>query len=117
MAHHPEPACVLVLAMPGTSLRLLVFREEDGLTVGFEGFQWHTHGDLLAGEGETDEEAMGNFLQEILFGKRPIVIERKGDQIREVSIDLPFDSPNYSDPADNPYLEAGESIEVRRWIS
>lgn len=103
--------------MPGTSLRLLVARGEDGYFIGFEGYEWHTHGDLLVEKDETEEEAVGNFLQEIVLGKRPIVIDKKGGTIRDVSVDLPFDSPNHTDPADNPYLEADESVEVRRWIS
>ena len=117
MAHHPDPGCVLVLAMPGTALRLLVCRDEEGFYIGFEDFSWHTHGDLLVEESETEEEAVGNFLQQVLLGERPIVIERTGEIIRNVSVDLRFDDPNYSDPAADLHLEADASIEVRRWIS
>jgi hypothetical protein len=117
MAHHPDPACVLVLVSPDGALRLLVTKAEGDFTIGFEDYEWHTHGDLLVEGEETQEEAVGNFIQEILLGKLPIVIEKKGGSIRDISVDYPEDSPLYSDPAANPYREADESFEVRRWIS
>jgi hypothetical protein len=34
---------------PDGALTLVVARDDDGdITVGFDGFPWHTHGDLLA---------------------------------------------------------------------
>lgn len=117
MAHHPDPACVLLLVSPDRALRLLVAREEGDFFIGFEGYEWHTHGDLLVKGDETQEEAVGTFIQEILLGKWLIVIDKKGGSIRDISLDYPEDSPNYSDPADDPDREPDESFEVRRWIS
>lgn len=117
MAHHPDPDCVLVLVSPDGALRLLVTKAEGDFSIGFEGYAWHTHGDLLVKGEETQEEAVGNFIQEILLGKWLIVIERKGGSIEDIYIDYPPGSPLYSDPADDPYREADESFEERRWIS
>ena len=117
MTHHPDPACVLVLVSPDGALRLLVHKDEGDFSIGFEGYEWHTHGDLLVKDGETQEEAVGNFIQEVLLGEWLIVIERKGGAIRDVRVDFPPGSPLYSDPAADPYREADESFEERRWIS
>jgi hypothetical protein len=34
---------------PDGALRLVVSRDDSDVTIGFAGFPWHTHGDLLAG--------------------------------------------------------------------
>src|SRR5436190_18117200 len=33
---------------PDGALTLVVSHEDDDITIGFDGFQWHTHGDVLA---------------------------------------------------------------------
>jgi len=35
---------------PDRLLRLLVVREDGDITIGFAGYPWHTHGDVVAGE-------------------------------------------------------------------
>ncbi len=37
---------------PDGCLRLVVIRETGDITLGFEGFPWHTHGDVLAAQYE-----------------------------------------------------------------
>jgi hypothetical protein len=52
-----------------------VFREDDGdISLGFDGFGWHTHADLLASLFETDEqEAIARFVDNLVNDRSVIV--------------------------------------------
>ena len=88
---------------PDGELVLLVVREDDGdITIGFEGSEWHTHGDVLAGVAETTlEEAVQRFIDDLLNDKSVVAVG-------------PYDrSPRYVWVEDGSE-DAGDDAEVRR---
>jgi hypothetical protein len=61
---------------PDGLLQLVVDHADDGdWSVGFVGFAWHTHGDLLTLEyGGSPENAIRAFVDDILASRRAIVL-------------------------------------------
>jgi hypothetical protein len=59
-------------------LQLIVDLADDGdWSVGFEGYAWHTHGDMLTHDyGGSPESAVRAFVSDILTSQRVIVISR-----------------------------------------
>jgi hypothetical protein len=110
---------VLVLTSPDGALKLIVTRDENDLSIGFENYPWHTHGDLLLCEYETEveEEALGYFLQEIVTGQREIVLRKKAGAVVDAWVEYHPQGPFYRDPRDDPHREPDETIEVGRWPS
>jgi hypothetical protein len=58
---------------PDGSLTLVVSREDGDVTIGFLGYPWHTHGDLLAekfpigeAEGLTPETEAAHFIGDVI---------------------------------------------------
>jgi hypothetical protein len=96
---------------PDGLLTLLVLRADDGdLTIGFEGYPSHTHGDILAElGGGTPETATRLFVDAVLSSEAVIVISRVGDEVRDVGV---ADDP-YAD--DMKYALPNETIEKRYW--
>ena len=78
---------------PDGAFTLVVLREADGdLSVGFEGFAGHTHGDILAElHGGTAESAIRSYVDSILSSQEVIVISRVAGAISDVWI---TDDPN-----------------------
>lgn len=96
---------------PDGSLRLLVLRDHGDVTIGFHGYPWHTHGDVVAGElallgvaVDTPEAAAQQFVADILSGRIPIAIVRQGEQIQDVLAAYLFES-----------LPGGDEVKLRRW--
>jgi hypothetical protein len=96
---------------PDGQLCLIVDLADDGdWSVGFDGFEWHTHGDLLAHEyGGSPETAVRSFVDNILASRRVIVISRLAGKMRDVWVtdDPSFDEMEYAYP--------NETIEKRLW--
>lgn len=71
---------------PDGLLKLVVWRDPDGdITVGFDGFSWHTHADILAGLSDLpDDAAVREFVDDTLGGRLIIAVSRVGDIIRNV---------------------------------
>ena len=94
---------------PDGALTLVVEREGGETLIGFDGFQWHTHGDLLVGSyGTTEQSAVDRFIDDILNNHAVIVVCRVGDAVRDVWIS--------DDPAkESLYAQAGETLELRYW--
>lgn len=76
-AHHMENAAKSTSRMrvlqrhesPDELLCLLVGDSDGNTCIGFDGFIWHTHGDILAALfGLPEEEAVASFVAEILSG-------------------------------------------------
>lgn len=103
--------------MPGSDLRLIVEKDDGDLIIGFDGFPWHTHGDYICAEYKSgsEEEAAGEFLQDLFNGNRGVAILRRGEQILDIWIEYPEDSPFYNEPQDYADRESGETVEVRTW--
>jgi len=97
------------------ALTLLVLRADGDITIGFQGYPWHTHGDVLAGvyefmgHGTMDPEgATTQFVYEILSNSRSIYLLRIDGKVAEAwPFDEMVDTP--------PQPKEGESIETRYW--
>jgi len=102
-------AITLKYESPDGLLRLLVDREGDDVMVGFDGFQWHTHADLLTpAYGPTEEEAVANFVRDILEDRIVVAVARVAGEVREVWVS--------DDPADEwKYVPADQALELRYW--
>jgi hypothetical protein len=68
---------------PDGALKLFVVREDGDITLDFDGYSWHTHGDVLVGEyqlrGETDlmpEAAIRRFVTDILENRAILALSR-----------------------------------------
>ena len=98
-------------ASPDGLLHLIVDRADDGdWSVGFEGFAWHTHGDILTYEyGGSPDTAVRSFVDDIISSRRVIVISRIDGRIRLawVTDDPSNDEMKYAFP--------NETIEKRLW--
>lgn len=100
---------------PDGLLRLKVIRDVDDTTLGFEGYPWHTHGDVIAGEleligerGVSPEDAACRFIQDVVSGRMPIGVVRVDGQITDVWA-------SYLPNTDDPYRPDLEHLELRRW--
>jgi hypothetical protein len=95
---------------PSGGLRFLVVTGDDGdIALGFDGFPWHTHADMLAAASDlTEAIAVEQFLQELLGSRAVIAVLRVGGKIKDVWV---TDDPG-SESCD---LSEGESVELRLW--
>ena len=94
---------------PDGILRLVVWYEGDDSILGFDGYEWHTHGDMLASQyGLPEGEAIERFVSDILRGRAVIVISRLGAHIRDIW--------TTSEPEEELNLrENDEQLELRYW--
>ncbi|WP_439499038.1 hypothetical protein [Bosea sp. (in: a-proteobacteria)] len=95
---------------PDGLLRLRVLFADDGeVTIGFDGFRWHTHGELLTGDyGSTPEQAARAFVKAILAGSEVIELFMDSGRLIDVSI---REKPLLADAEILP----GEEILLRYW--
>ena len=100
---------------PDGVLKLVFVRDDDDSTVGFDGYPWHTHGDVIAGELQLlrdpavpAQTAAANFVRDILDGRVPISVVRVNGRITDVSA-------TYLPEKEDPYRPANETLEVRNW--
>jgi hypothetical protein len=95
---------------PDGRLRLLVVPGDDGdVSLGFEGFPWHTHADVLAAAGGLPQaEAVRRFVGGVVGGASVLALWYVGDELRDVWVS--------DDPArDATYPQPGESVVLRYW--
>src|SRR4051812_46190309 len=97
-------------------LTLIVDFTAGDWTIGFEGFAYHTHGDILAQTqyAGTPEQATRSFVADILESRRPIVISRVDGKIRDLGVPQAL---NRADMDANiaKYGFPGETWEARYW--
>src|SRR2546430_15192862 len=94
---------------PDGSLVLVVVDTEGDLAVAFEGFEWHTHGDLLVGSyGATAAEAVAAFVEQILSDRLAIAVCRRDGAVHDVRV---TDAP----ATEHEYAVVGEQILLRFW--
>ena len=92
---------------PDGILTLLTDVEDDDWMVGFEGTEWHTHGDLLMAYGHSSPQlAVEAFVDEILKCTRVIAVERQNDAITGIWVT--------DDPA-RELADSGKAVELRYW--
>ena len=94
---------------PDNQLRFVVHYDERDVSLGFEGFPWHTHADLLASEFGTSEElAVDRFVSDLLSDRSILAVSRIGGTISDVWIT--------ADPlSDLLYKADDELLEFRYW--
>jgi hypothetical protein len=90
-------------------LKFVVDRDEQDVRLGFEGFSWHTHANVLASEFGTSEElAVNRFVRDLLSDRSILVVSRIGGTIHDVWIT--------ADPqSDLRYKSDDEVLEFRYW--
>ena len=98
---------------PDGLLELLVDNTAGDWTIGFKGYAYHTHGDILAATEYpgTVESAVRAFVDDILSSRRVIVVSRINGRVRDFAI------PENTNP-DHDYMKyalPGETIEKRFW--
>ena len=94
---------------PDGLLRFVVERSLDGdLALGFDGYSWHTHGNILASlSGLRVEDAVRAFIDDLLNGESFIGIARVGGKIQDVWVT--------DDPSPDKYKPDEETMEFRYW--
>ena len=93
---------------PDGVLRFQVRSSSGDICLGFEGFLWHTHGDLLVQSSESPDVAAQRFVASLVEGELTIAVLRVGGAIRNIWVtDDPRSDVRYSQP--------DEHIEFRRW--
>ena len=94
---------------PDGTLHFLVRSPDGDRTMGFDGFAWHTHGDILAALSTgTPEEATERFITDLITGKLIIAVAKTSGVTRDVWItDDPVGHLRYCPPE--------ETIEFHRW--
>ena len=94
---------------PDDQFRFVVGHDGQDFCLGFEGYQWHTHADVLASEFGTSEElAVNRFVRDLLSDSSILVVSRIGGTIRDVWIT--------ADPrSDLRYESDDEFLEFRYW--
>src|ERR1700681_2130821 len=91
---------------PDGKLRFKVVMGDDGhIIVGFEGFPWHTHGDLLMWEdvSASEEVTVARFVEDLLQNKTIIAVNRRAETILDIRV---TDDPR----ADLRYKLDGEEV-------
>ena len=94
---------------PDNQLRFIVVHDEQDISLGFEGFPWHTHADLLASIfGISEELAVNRYVSDLLNDRCIIVVSWIGGRIHDIWIT--------ADPtADLRYKPKDEILEFRYW--
>ena len=97
---------------PDATLTLLVQRDDDDITLGFNGYTWHTHADIIAElRQQTDpEHALKSYLDDLFHDRLPIILVKKAGVLTEPYVpDFP------EEPIETKYYEPDESYELRYW--
>ena len=94
---------------PDGLLTFKVGREDDGdYCLGFDGYSWHTHADILASQSRLGEaEAVRQFVGDLVGGRAIIAIARVDGKIRDIWI--------ADAPVPDKYKPDDETIEFRYW--
>jgi Pentapeptide repeats (8 copies) len=95
---------------PDGRLTFRVVREADGdILLGFAGFPWHTHGDILAAlTGLAEMAAIRRYVDDLIGGRSVVALWSVAGELRDIWVS---DNPE----RDANYPQAGESIELRFW--
>ena len=94
---------------PDGLLTLKVGREDDGdVCIGFDGYSWHTHADILASLfGLGEDEVVRQFVDDLLASRAIIAVARVGGEISDVWV--------ADEPVPDKYKPDKETIEFRYW--
>ncbi len=106
LEEHPtsDGALTLIVDIDGSSLT-------PDYSVGFDGFEWHTHGDLLyLGEALPQEAAVRKFVDQLLNDQLTIVVSRINGKITNAWV---TDELNVEEEIK--YKPDEETLEFRYW--
>jgi hypothetical protein len=94
---------------PDGLLTLKVGREDDGdVCIGFDGYSWHTHADILASlSGLEEDEAVRQFVENLVSGRAIIAVARVAGKIRDVWVT--------DEPVPDKFKPEDEVIEFSYW--
>jgi hypothetical protein len=96
---------------PDGLLQLIVDRASDGdWTIGFEGYAWHTHANILNAWGYdgTPEARIRAFIDDITNSRRLIAVRRTNQNVSDIFVP---DDPGRIDR----YAPENETTELRYW--
>lgn len=94
---------------PDGLLRFVIERDGDDLSLGFAGYPWHTHADILAASfGVPEQVAIARFVEDLLNDRSVVALSLVGGKVQDVWI---TDDP----VSDLRYKPEEESIEFRYW--
>ena len=94
---------------PDGLLTFVVAHKADDVTLGFEGYPWHTHADILAAlSGTSPKAAVEQFVAALLGNKAVIAVATVAGRIEDVWVS---DDPLKADP----HKPDGEVIALRFW--
>jgi len=93
---------------PDGFLKFVVCRNDDDVCLGFDGFAWHTHPELLADDGVSEDVAVRRFVDGLLAGRVVIAVARVGGAVRDVWVTDDVES-------DLKHKRDDENIEFRYW--
>jgi hypothetical protein len=94
---------------PDGAFRFLVRMPDGDITMGFDGFAWHTHGDILAAcSWGSPEDAAERFVADLISNKLTIAVARVSGAIRDIWI---TDDPT----ANLRHCPSDEVIDFRLW--
>jgi hypothetical protein len=94
---------------PDGTFRFIIRRDDEDLSLGFSGYVWHTHADLLAeASGAPEPVAVARFVEDLINDRTVIAVSRVGGVIRDAWVtDDPISELRYK-PEE-------EDIEFRYW--
>jgi hypothetical protein len=94
---------------PDNQLRFVVDVDEQDVSLGFEGFPWHTHANVLTSEfGTSEERTVNRYVRDLLSDRSILAVSRIGGTISDVWIT--------ADPqSDLRYKSDDEVLEFRYW--
>jgi hypothetical protein len=94
---------------PDGRLIFTVARREDGVALGFEGFAWQTHADLLVGPfGPSEEIAVEEYVGALLANRLLIAVVHDEQETLDVFVTRDPETDLHYKPDD-------ESLEFRYW--
>lgn len=101
---------------PDGELKLVIDFSDGDWTIGFDGYPYHTHGDIHSwlGYQGSPKEATRAFVNDILQSRRPIVIWRVNGRIRDCDVPDEIDWESLDNGLAK-YGLPGETFEVRFW--
>ena len=101
---------------PDNSMVLIVESSDNDLAIGFEGYTWHTHGDILNAWGYegSPEKRTRAFIDDIVESRRVIAIVRIDGAISDICIpDDMMERP--LSKSFNEYAPPNEKVDFRYW--
>jgi hypothetical protein len=98
-----------VLISPDGLLRFVVRTVHDDVVLGFDGFPWHTHADVLRATSQSGlSDTVERWISDLLSGRLVIAVARIGDTIRDIWV-------TGNPLAELRFCSMDEHIEFRLW--